>query len=111
IVSISGKGYDAMESRALDAIQAMQRPLDAATFAIALAAFEYRIAGDVQTPLSQADNFGWYAIEGNPSYAPSDAGGEYLRTAASLDPQYVAQVAKRYLENPVVVRVKGTQPK
>ena len=46
----------------------MRRPLDAKTFAAALAAFEYHLLSDLQTPSEMADNFDWYVVEGNAAY-------------------------------------------
>jgi predicted Zn-dependent peptidase len=78
-----------------------------------LEAFLYHVASDTETPQQRADNLGWYAVEGNPSYAPGDASEEYQQAARSLDPQYVADIVRRYLMQPVSVKllVPPNQPK
>jgi predicted Zn-dependent peptidase len=113
IVTMGGDDQSKAERAVLDRLSAMTRPLDAGTFAAAREAFLYHLASDTQTPQSLADNLGWYAVEGNPSYAPGDASEEYQRTARSLDPQYVADAVRRYLSQPVSVKllVPPTQPK
>lgn len=105
LVTVSGAHPDAAQSPVLDAVAAMQSPLDAKTFEAARAAFEYHIAAQMQTPASRADNFGWYAAEGNAPYAPGDASGEYFKALESLDPGYVAGVARKYLTHPAVVKL------
>lgn len=108
LVQIAGKDSGSARDRVLAAIAAVQAPLDAATFAAARKAFEYHILADTQTPLSRADNFGWYAVEGDALYSPSDDGRKYLDAAESLDPAYVAGIARRYLGAPAVVELTGT---
>ena len=71
----------------------MSKPLDPQAFEAARAAFVYHILSQIQTPSSRADNFGWYAVEGSPTYAPGSESGEYLKAAQSLDPAYVADMA------------------
>jgi predicted Zn-dependent peptidase len=105
LVTISGDNPAAGKERVLAALQKLERPLDATTFAAAREAFLYHIAADTQTPQGQADNLGWYTVEGNASYAPDASGGEYETQARSLDPQYVAGVVARYLKEPVVVNL------
>ncbi len=87
------------------ALAALRAPLDAARFAAARDAFEYHILADLQTPSQIADNFGWYAVEGNLAYAPgaNDATGPYFEAANAMTPASVAEVAKRYLAGPPVV--------
>ncbi|MBV8491480.1 MAG: hypothetical protein JO199_13215, partial [Candidatus Eremiobacteraeota bacterium] len=53
----------------------------------------------------QTDNLGWYAVEGAPSYAPGANGGAYERAARALDPQFVADTARRYLRGAVTVNL------
>jgi len=67
-------------------------------------AFEYHILSDLQTPTERADNFGWYAVEGNLAYAPGVNGdaGAYFTAAKSLTPAFVADVVTRYLSKPPV---------
>ncbi len=108
LVAISGKGVQGIRERVETQLARLRDPLPAATFAAARDAFEYHILADTQTPLNQADNFGWYTIEGDGSYAPSDAGRKYLQTADSLDPAYLASVVRQYLNAPTVVRLTGT---
>jgi predicted Zn-dependent peptidase len=105
LVTLSGDLPAAAQQIVVEALQKMQQPLDARTFAAAREAFLYHIASDTENPQGQADNLGWYYAEGNPAYAPGDSAQEYARTARTLDPQYVAGVVTRYLKNPVIVRV------
>lgn len=98
-----------MRQNVLDAVSALQKPMDAKTFAAARAAFVYHILSQIQTPLSRADNFGWYAGEGNLPYAPGSDSGAYLRAAESLDPGFIAQAARRFLQHPSVVTLSGNK--
>jgi predicted Zn-dependent peptidase len=113
VVTMGGGDEAKAEHALLDRMSAMQRPLDAHVFAAALEAFLYHVASDTETPQQRADNLGWYAVEGNPSYAPGDASEEYQQAARSLDPQYVADMVRRYLMQPVSVKllVPPNQPK
>ncbi len=105
LVTVSGDGAGAFRSAVLDAANSAQQPLDARTFEAARNAFVYNILSQTQTPTARADNFGWYAAEGNAPYAPGDASGEYLQAAQSLDPGYVAQTARKYLQHPAIVQL------
>jgi predicted Zn-dependent peptidase len=105
LVTISGDNTKAAKQRVIEELQRLEQPLDAKTFTAAREAFLYHIAADTQTPQGQADNLGWYSVEGNASYAPGDTAGEYENTARSLDPQYVAGIVQRYLKEPVVVNL------
>jgi predicted Zn-dependent peptidase len=105
LVTASGSRSEDVRSMILDAASAMQTPLDAKTFAAARNAFEYHIMMQTQTPVSRADNFGWYAAEGNPAYAPGDTSQQYLKAIESLNPGYVADVARKYLQHPAVLRL------
>jgi predicted Zn-dependent peptidase len=111
LVTMSGDGDAALQKRVLDAVAALQTPMDAKRFSAALNAFLYHLASDTQTPVEQADNLGWYSAEGSPGYAPSHVGGTYWKAALSLDPAYVASVAQRYLTHPVVVHLHATSSK
>ncbi len=113
VVTMGGNDESKAERAMLDRLSAMERPLDAHTFAAALEAFLYHVASDTQAPLERADNLGWYAVEGNAAYAPGDASEEYQRMARSLDPQFVADVVRRYLANPLSIKllVPSNQPK
>lgn len=109
LVQIAGKNSAPARDEVLSAVEKMRAPMDARAFAAARAAFEYHILTDSQTPLGQADNFGWYTIEGDPSYSPADDSRRYLKIADTLDAAYVAKVARQYLGAPAVVELKGTQ--
>jgi len=111
LVTIGGSDADVVQTHVLDAVRSLQTPLDAATFAAAREAFLYRLAADAQTPSEQTDNLGWYASEGDASYAPSDLQGSYWKIAQSLDPAYVASVVKQYLGRPVIVHLTATSAK
>lgn len=93
---------------ALDGVLA--RPLPQDRFAQALAAYETRLLRQMDSPQGLADNYGWYFAQNAPSYAPSttDAslGGDYFSMAASLTPDYIRDVARRYLgPTPIVITV------
>ncbi len=105
LVTVSGDGADATRARILSAIASLAHPLDATAFARARKAFLFHLATDTQYPSEQADNLGWYAVEGNGAYAPSALEGTYWKIARSLDPAYVASVVQRYLSHPVVVEL------
>jgi predicted Zn-dependent peptidase len=105
LLTISGAASPQIRSQINDAVAAMQQPMDAKAFAAARAAFEYHIFSQTQTPMSLADNFGWYAAEGDATYAPGSASGEYLKAAQALDPSYIAQVARTYLKQPAAVQL------
>ena len=104
LVSFSGIGVDAVRASLDRAIAALRAPLDESQFTSARDAFEYHILSDLQTPTELADNFGWYAVEGNLAYAPGANGtaGPYFQAAQSLTPAYVAEVVARYLTKPPV---------
>jgi predicted Zn-dependent peptidase len=105
LVTIGGSKPALAETAVLGAIARLQQPLDAATFAAAREAFVYHLAAEVQAPLDQADDLGWYASEGAAAYAPSDAASTYWKAARSLDPQFVASVVQKFLAHPVVVHL------
>jgi predicted Zn-dependent peptidase len=116
VVTIGGTNEKQVEQRVLEALQTLQQPLDRQTFEAAREAFLYHVAADTQTPQQRADNLGWYTVEGNVEYAPGIVNGAYEQMARALDPQYVADVVRRYLAKPVVVDLiaaapqKGTNP-
>ncbi len=111
LLTISGTGAGSVRQQVLDAVNAMRQPLDQKTFDAARSAFEYHIFSQIQTPLSRADNFGWYAAEGNLTYAPGNTSGSYLEAARALDPGFVAQVVRTYLQHPSIVELtNGKQP-
>ncbi|MGH7737485.1 MAG: hypothetical protein ACREMP_06415 [Candidatus Tyrphobacter sp.] len=107
IVTLQGSDDAAMQTRVLSAISAMEQPLPTATFDAALQAFLYHLAEQTQTAQEVAGDIGWYSAEGAPAYAPS--GREYERVARSLDPQFVASIARRYLSaTPAIVHITAT---
>lgn len=99
LVEVSGVASTAASDAVERVLQSVQRPLDPRAFAIARRAYIYHLLRDLQTTQAQADNLGWYAVEGSPAYAPFAGGGngEYLKIARSLTPEFVAQVARKYL--------------
>jgi predicted Zn-dependent peptidase len=107
LLTVSGTGATTFRRQVLDAVNALRQPLDAKTFDAARAAFEYHIFSQIQTPLSRADNFGWYAAEGNLGYAPGNDTGTYLKTARSLTADFVAQTVRTYLQQPSIVQLTG----
>lgn len=112
LVSFTGKNRSDVKSLVDHHLAMMREPLDKVLFASLLDAFEYHLLSDLQTPLSIADNFGWYAIEGNPTYAPGMDGdrGPYFRELRALTPEFVAQVARKYLAKPGVTAVFAPSP-
>lgn len=111
LLTISGVDTPQIRQQITDAIASMQQPMGAAAFDAARKAFEYHILSQSQTPLSVADNYGWYAVEGNAAYAPGAASGEYLKAVESLDPASVAQAARTYLQHPAVVQIISSEQK
>ncbi len=105
IVSLSGGDLEASALKVRAAIAAMSTPLDAVTFGAARRAFLYGSARSGSVPAALADELAWYAVQGDASYAPGDVSGTYSRTVDSLDPQFVAGVARRYLQTPTVVHL------
>jgi predicted Zn-dependent peptidase len=105
LVTIGGDKPADLKQTVLNAVSALSTPLDAKTFEAARAAFLYHLAVDTQLPIEQADNLGWYAAEGNASYAPSDPTSSYWQRAKDLDPAFVASVVKQYLSHPVVIQL------
>ncbi len=110
-VTIGGSDDKAAAQTVMSALQKMATPLDPKTFGAAREAFLYHIAADTQTPDALSDNLGWYASEGRPQYAPGDDGGDYMRAARALDPQYVSEIVRKYLTAPVTVRLITVAPK
>lgn len=110
LVTIGGDHMKQAEERVLGALSALHEPMDRHTFEAAREAFLYHVAADTQTPQERADNLGWYTVEGNVSYAPGITDGSYEQTARALDPQYVADVVRRYLGKPIVVDLVAAAP-
>lgn len=98
-VEAIGSQADSVRGKIQNALDAMRKPLDAKTFEDARRQFEYHVISDVSTPLSLADNFGWYASEGNAAYAPGADlnGGHYINSIHELTPQFVAETVNKYL--------------
>lgn len=111
LLTISGVGTPAIRQQVTDAVGAMQQPMDAKTFDTARTAFEYHLLSQTQTPMSRADNFGWYAAEGNAAYAPGAASGDYLKAVQSLDPAFIADAVRKYLQHPAIVQLLSTEQK
>ena len=105
LVTVSGSTADALRSAITDAVTAAEQPLPADKFNAARSAFVYHILTQTQTPSSRADNYGWYAAEGNAQYAPGDEMSEYFKAAQSLDPGYVADIVRKYLQHPAIVQL------
>jgi len=98
-VEATGGQATAARAKVEEALASMRKPLDKQTFEAARRLFEYHVMSDVATPLSLADNFGWYALEGNAAYAPGadlDA-GRYVAAIHGLTPEIVAEVVAKYL--------------
>ena len=110
LVTISGETAATLQQPVLDAVSAMAQPLDAATFSKARKVFLYHIMSQIQTPVQRAGNAGWYTAEGNAQYAPGDPSDTYLNAVNSLDPQFVAQIARTYLQHPAIVRLLQSSP-
>jgi predicted Zn-dependent peptidase len=101
-VAYAGKDMSSLKTLVDDGFARVRKPLDARDFSVALAQFEYHIRSDLQTPTQVADNYGWYAVEGAPDYAPGANGerGAYFTYASGLTPDFVASVAEKYLGKP-----------
>ncbi|HEY4440137.1 MAG TPA: insulinase family protein [Candidatus Elarobacter sp.] len=113
LVTISGDEAAAVRPAVEAAIAEAAHPLAPAPFGAAKAAFVYHLLDDMQTPDQLADTFGWYAVEGNPSYAPARGGARsrYFSLAAALTPEAVAAIAHRYLGTaPAVVTLATPAP-
>jgi predicted Zn-dependent peptidase len=112
LVTISGDDAEAARPVVESVLAEAGRPMPATDFAAAQARFIYRTLGDLTTPADAADTYGWYAIEGNPEYAPAEGGaqGRYFTLAGKLSPESVAHAVATYLGRPpaVVTLVKRT---
>lgn len=98
-IEVTGAQSEVVRAKVDEAIAAMKDPLDAKTFQRARLRFEYHVMSDVSTPLALADNFGWYASEGDAAYAPGAdlEGGRYMSSVRALTPEFVAQTVSKYL--------------
>jgi predicted Zn-dependent peptidase len=102
LMTSTGGDQTAVRSQVNAALLAIRRPLSPAAFAAARNQFIYHILSDGETPSALADTYGWYAVEGNPNYAPGEGGaaGRYLAAASALTPEFVAATAAKYLDRP-----------
>jgi zinc protease len=114
LVTITGDDAAAARPIVDKAVAAAATPMSAPAFEAARAAFVYRLLSSMDTPAEVADTFGWYAVEGDPAYAPAEGGlqGRYFTLAAKLTPATVAQTAARYLvPAPAVVTFATPAPR
>jgi predicted Zn-dependent peptidase len=117
-VTVSGDGVDpaAMQQTLRDALAPVLRgSLPRDTFAAALAAYETRLLRQMDSAQGLADNYGWYFAQEAPAYAPSatDAAmsGPYFANAASLTPDFVRDVARKYLgDTPTAITLMPSKP-
>ncbi len=113
-VAFAGTSPAVLRGLVDDGLASVRKPLPAATFASAVESFKYHLLSDLQTPTQQADNYGWYSVEGSAAYAPGANGenGAYFKAASSLTPDFVASVAEKYLgKSPVVVTLTPEEKK
>jgi zinc protease len=114
LVTISGDGAEAARPIVARALAEAAKPMSAAAFEAARAAFVYRTLSDMETPATLSEIFGWYTVEGAPAYAPAQGGttGRYFSLVAQLTPAGVAQTVAKYLgPAPAVVIFTKTAPK
>jgi zinc protease len=111
LVTISGGDVAAARTAVEAALAKLQTPLDPATFASATALFRYHMLSDIQTPGELADTLGWYAVEGDPLYAPGADGiaGRYFSALDALTPAFVAETVRKYLAAPGAVVAISTK--
>ena len=110
-VTASGEKLDPTLTSALirDTVRnALRQQLPKEEFERARAAFITHLLRDMQTSQGLADNYGWYFAQGALPYSPSatDASlsGDYFAQVASLSPDYVYAIARRYLQvKPAVI--------
>ncbi len=102
IVTAAGGNVEATRAALGAALAAIRKPLAPADFDRARRAFVFRLLSHAETPDLIADNYGWYTVEGAPTYTPGDGGakGRYLRAVAALTPAFVASTAAMYLDRP-----------
>ena len=102
LMTSTGGDQTAVRAAVDAALLAIRRPLAPTAFEAARRQFVYHILSDDETPSALADTYGWYAVEGNPDYAPGEGGpaGRYLAAAAALTPEFVAATAAKYLDRP-----------
>lgn len=113
LVTISGDDAATALPIVERAVTDARRPMAPAAFASARAGFVYRLLSEMETPSELADTFGWYAVEGNPAYAPAEAGlhSRYFGIAGKLTPAGVAQAVAHYLGTaPAIVTLVKSKP-
>jgi predicted Zn-dependent peptidase len=103
-VTASGEKLDPLITSALirDAVNtALRQQLSKEDFERARASFVTHLLRDMQTSQGIADNYGWYFAQGALTYSPSATdtalSGDYFQQVASLSPDYVFSIARRYL--------------
>ena len=98
LVTITGDEADAARPLVEKAVAEAAKPMAPAAFAVARAAFVYRLLGDMETPTEISDTYGWYAVEGGAAYAPAEGGlgGRYFTLASQLTPASVARTVATY---------------
>jgi predicted Zn-dependent peptidase len=103
---ITATGGDIETARGVldQALSQLHKPLDPQTFERARRHFLLRVLMDQEFPAGASDTLGWYAVEGNPAYAPSanTRAGRYFQSIAGLTPEFVAQTVTSYLDRPGV---------
>jgi zinc protease len=112
LVTITGDEAATARPIVEKAVAAAAAPMAPEAFAAARAGFVYRLLAAMNTPAEVADTYGWYAVEGDPAYAPAEGGlqGRYFSLAAALTPADVAQAAARYLGVPPAVVTFAKRP-
>ena len=113
LVTLSGDGVDEGRAKLARVLADAAKPLDVKTFESLRAQFIYDVLGAAVTPGDVTDSEGWYAVEGDPAYAPLALANRarYLQLARALTPDAVARVVARYLgSTPGVVTLGKSAP-
>jgi predicted Zn-dependent peptidase len=105
LVTITGDDAEAARPIVERVLADAAKPMTAPAFEAARARFVYRTLGDLTTPAEAADTYGWYAVEGDPGYAPAEGGaqGRYFTLAGELTPESVARAVAEHLGRPPAV--------
>ena len=105
VVTATGGNADAIRTAVAAALLQLRTPLAPEVFERARRAFVFRLLSHAETPDLMADNYGWYAVEGNPGYAPGENGaqGRYFQAVDALTPAFVAATVTKYLSRPGAV--------
>ena len=111
VVTIGGDHEKQTEQRVLEALATLQQPMDRADVrrrsrSISLS----RRHRHADAARARRQSRLVYASKATCQYAPGIASGSYERAARALDPQYVADVVRRYLRKPVVVDLIAATP-